>query len=90
MAASPTGIFADDVSPLKKYADAHRTSPDVVAIAAALSNPWVDVVLSGAVTVEQLTSNLRAVDLAQATGDWPEIAEPPNEYWSRRSTLAWG
>jgi aryl-alcohol dehydrogenase-like predicted oxidoreductase len=80
---------SEEVSRLKQYADAHRTSPDVVAIAAALSNSWVDVVLSGAVTPEQLASNLRAVDLAQAAGDWPEIAEPPNEYWSRRSTLAW-
>jgi aryl-alcohol dehydrogenase-like predicted oxidoreductase len=78
-----------EVSRLKQYANAHRTSADVVAIAAALSNSWVDVVLSGAVTPEQLASNLRAVDLAQAAGDWPEIAEPPNEYWSRRSTLAW-
>jgi aryl-alcohol dehydrogenase-like predicted oxidoreductase len=80
---------SEEVSRLKQYADAHRTSPDVVAIAAALSNSWVDVVLSGAVTPEQLASNLRAVDLAQAAGDWPEIAEPPNKYWSRRSTLAW-
>jgi aryl-alcohol dehydrogenase-like predicted oxidoreductase len=62
---------------LKQYADAHRTLPDVVAIAAALSNSWVDVMLSGAVTPEQLASNLRAVDLAETTGDWAEIAEPP-------------
>ena len=81
---------SEEVSRQKQYADAHLTSPDVVAIAAALSNSWVDVVLSGAVTPEQLASNLRAVDLAQAAGDWPEIAEPPNEYWNRRSTLAWG
>jgi aryl-alcohol dehydrogenase-like predicted oxidoreductase len=80
---------SEEVSRLKQYADALRTSPDVVAIAAALSNSWVDVVLSGAVTPEQLASNLRAVDLAQTTRDWPEIAEPPNEYWSRRSTLVW-
>jgi len=79
-----------EVSPLKRYADLHHTSPDVVAIAAVLSNSWVDVVLSGAATVEQLTSNLRAVDLAQTIGDMPEIAEPPREYWARRSTLAWG
>lgn len=80
---------ADEASRLKRYADAHDTSPDVVAIAAALSNPWVDVVLSGAVTLEQLTSNLAAVDLVQTTGDWPEIAEPPHEYWARRTALAW-
>ena len=63
--------------------------PDAVAIAAALSNSWVDVVLSGAVTVEQLTSNLRAIGLAETAGDWPKIAEPPDEYWARRSTLVW-
>jgi aryl-alcohol dehydrogenase-like predicted oxidoreductase len=80
---------SEEVLRLNQYADAHRTSPDVAAIAAALSNSWVDVVLSGAVTPAQLVSNLRAVDLAETTGDWPEIAEPPNEYWSRRSTLVW-
>jgi aryl-alcohol dehydrogenase-like predicted oxidoreductase len=76
-------------SALKRYADACRTSPDIVAIAAALANPWVDVVLSGAVTVEQLTSNLRAPALAEIAGDWPRIAEPPDEYWTRRSALPW-
>jgi aryl-alcohol dehydrogenase-like predicted oxidoreductase len=80
---------AVETSRLKRYADAHRTSSDVVAIAAALSNPWVDVVLSGAVTLEQLASNVRAVDLAEAAGDWPAIAEPPDEYWERRRALAW-
>jgi hypothetical protein len=41
------------------------------------------------VIIKEAVANLRAVHLAQTTGDWPEIAEPPNEYWSRRSTLAW-
>jgi len=62
---------------------------DVVAIAAALSQPWADVVLSGAVTPEQLESNLRAVALMREPADWPDIAESPAEYWDRRSTLAW-
>ena len=76
-------------SPVKRFADDHGTSRDAVAIAAALSNAWVDVVLSGAVTVEQLTSNLRAILLAETAGDWPKIAEPPDEYWAHRSALAW-
>ena len=81
--------ISNEASPLKQFADDHGTSSDAVAIAAALSNAWVDVVLSGAVTVEQLTSNLRAIVLGDTGGDWPEIAEPPNEYWARRSTLVW-
>jgi aryl-alcohol dehydrogenase-like predicted oxidoreductase len=80
---------SNEASPLKQFADDHGTSSDAVAIAAALSNSWVDVVLSGAVTVEQLTSNLRAIALAQTAGDWPEISEPPGEYWALRSTLVW-
>ena len=74
---------------LKRYADAHHTSSDVVAIAAALANPWVDVVLSGAVAVDQLTSNLRALDFAKTAYDWPSIAEAPEAYWRRRRALAW-
>jgi len=80
---------SETISPLKVLADAHAVSSDAVAIAAALSNPWADVVLSGAVTVEQLTSNLRAVDFVAAAGNWPDIAEPPHTYWDRRRHLAW-
>jgi aryl-alcohol dehydrogenase-like predicted oxidoreductase len=79
---------SDEASRLKRYADAHHTSPDVMALAAALSNTWVDVVLSGAVTVDQLASNLRATALAETT-DWPDIAEPAHEYWTRRGALSW-
>jgi aryl-alcohol dehydrogenase-like predicted oxidoreductase len=60
-----------------------------VALAAALSQPWADVVLSGAVTPEQFKSNLNAVALSQKGGDWPEITESPSEYWTRRSALPW-
>jgi aryl-alcohol dehydrogenase-like predicted oxidoreductase len=78
-----------EARPLIRYAEAHRTSPDVVAMAAALSNSWADVVLSGAVTVEQLASNLRAVELADTAGEWPRMAEASEDYWRRRSALVW-
>ena len=74
---------------LRKEAAAHRTSVDAVALAAALRQPWADVVLSGAVTTEQLQSNIGAVALARDTPNWPEIAESPANYWARRSALAW-
>jgi aryl-alcohol dehydrogenase-like predicted oxidoreductase len=78
-----------DTAPLTRYASAHHTSTDVVALAAALANPWVDVVLSGAVTVEQLTSNLHALEFERALDDLPPIAESPEEYWNRRRALPW-
>jgi aryl-alcohol dehydrogenase-like predicted oxidoreductase len=76
-------------APLKRYSDALRTSSDVVAIAAALANPWADVVLSGAVAIDQLSSNLRSIQIAETAGDWPAIAETPDEYWRRRRALVW-
>jgi aryl-alcohol dehydrogenase-like predicted oxidoreductase len=80
----------DRVSRLKVCAEALDTTIDALALAAALSPPWVDVVLTGAVTVDQLESNLRAFDLVLEAGSCPAIAEPPAEYWARRSALAWG
>jgi aryl-alcohol dehydrogenase-like predicted oxidoreductase len=40
------------------------TTIDALALAVALAQPWADVVLSGAVTREQLASNLRALAVA--------------------------
>ena len=67
-------------------------SPDALALAAAIAQPWADVVLSGAMTVEQLRSNLAAPDV-----EWDEeldrrlapLVEEPDQYWSRRSALPW-
>ena len=52
----------------------------------------MDVALSGAATVEQLTSNLAAADV-RLTPDQLDrltaLAEPAESYWVRRSRLAW-
>jgi aryl-alcohol dehydrogenase-like predicted oxidoreductase len=77
------------VRDLRKEAAARRTTIDGVALAAALSQPWADVVLSGAVTTEQLESNVQAVAHMQGPKDWPDIAESTTSYWARRSALAW-
>ena len=57
------------------------------AIAAALAQPWADVVLSGAATIEHLHANLAAADLEPAGHEG--LAEPPEQYWKRRSALDW-
>ena len=65
---------------------------DTPAIAAALSQPWADVVLSGAVTGEQLASNLGALAVAldeTAEGQLHTLEEPARDYWARRGQLAW-
>jgi aryl-alcohol dehydrogenase-like predicted oxidoreductase len=72
---------------LDDVAEARDTSADAVAIAAALAQPFADVVLSGAATREHLRSNLRGA--AIDPGELPDIAEPRDDYWSHRSSLAW-
>ena len=70
-------------------ANGRLAEQDVLALAAALSQPWADVVLSGAVTPAQLESNLKSIASVREPGNWPDIAESPTEYWARRSALAW-
>jgi aryl-alcohol dehydrogenase-like predicted oxidoreductase len=60
-----------------------------LAFAAALSQPWADVVLSGAVTTGQLQDNIRALDSSTPTGDWLSMAQPPETYWNERRMLRW-
>lgn len=65
---------------------------DQEAIAAALANPWVDVVLSGAVTEEQLRSNVGALSLRLSRAELAALAtlaEPADRYWKARGQLAW-
>ncbi|MFP5450307.1 MAG: aldo/keto reductase [Thermoleophilia bacterium] len=67
------------------------TSLDQAALALVLAQPYVDVVLSGAATVDQLTSNARATTL-RATADpaaCDGLAEQPAAYWERRADLVW-
>lgn len=65
-------------------------APDALALAIALAQPFADVVLSGAVTVAQLESNVNARSLQAASGTAHELAVPPERYWRERATLSWG
>ena len=65
------------------------TSPDALALAVALQQPFLDVVLSGATTVEQLRSNLNAREAPPGSLELSSFVIPPDEYWSQRSRLSW-
>lgn len=57
-----------------------------------LREPWAGVVLSGAATVVQLTSNLHAaaVDLTDdQLARLAPLTETPEAYWQHRGTLPW-
>jgi aryl-alcohol dehydrogenase-like predicted oxidoreductase len=88
---SETG-FAHKLTILNGEAQRLSTTIDAVALAAVISQPWVDVVLSGAATIEHLQSNLKAVDVIwdeKADSRLNELAEPPAVYWKTRSDLRW-
>jgi aryl-alcohol dehydrogenase-like predicted oxidoreductase len=79
-------------APLEAVAERFGVASDAAAIAAVLSRPWVDVVLSGAATPEQLQSNLGALELrwsAELDEELAGLAEPSERYWSTRSGLSW-
>jgi len=64
-------------------------TPDALALAAVLAQPWVDVVLSGAATVEQLESNLGALSGVVGPGLLDGRVEDPQTYWEKRGELPW-
>ncbi len=78
----------EEAGALTRLAAERGVSADALALAAVLAQPWADVVLSGAATVETLRSNLRAADVDDVSG-LDEMVEEPEAYWARRSSLPW-
>jgi aryl-alcohol dehydrogenase-like predicted oxidoreductase len=77
---------------LTEVAAERGTTPDALAFAAVLAQPWADVALSGATTVEQLRSNLAALDVGydeELDRRLAPLTEEPDRYWSTRGALRW-
>lgn len=77
---------------LMREAERLGSTVDALAIAAALAQPWADRVLSGAVTVEQLESNLAGEPLhlsAELLAQLRSLAVSPEDYWKRRAASVW-
>jgi len=65
---------------------------DQLALAAVLERPWVDCVLSGAATIDQVRSNTGALHVKldnEAREALTMMAEPVEQYWGTRAQLAW-
>ncbi len=81
------------VAELEAVGERHSgASADAVALAAALAQPWADVVLSGAVTTRQVRSNAAATELALDPDDLHRLAglaEASESYWTTRAELGW-
>lgn len=77
---------------LREEAARLDNSVDALAIAAALWQPWANVVLSGAATPDQLRSNLRALEVRWTAGTEARLQSLTTEsaaYWRERSALPW-
>jgi aryl-alcohol dehydrogenase-like predicted oxidoreductase len=77
-----------DVPQLLGAAKRRGVASDALALAAALAQPWADVVLSGAATVETLRGNLAALGV-EPDQKLESLSEEPERYWDERSALPW-
>ena len=90
--ANPPPGFDRHRDRLRREAGRLQTTVDALALAAVLAQPWASVVLSGAATTAQLTSNLQATDViwdAAAAASLEGIVESPAMYWETRRRLRW-
>ncbi|MBB5919216.1 aryl-alcohol dehydrogenase-like predicted oxidoreductase [Actinoalloteichus hoggarensis] len=78
--------------PIVEIARRRGVGPDAVALAAALSRPWVDTVLLGPAGPAQLRANLAADGLRLDDAELHELlalAVPAGRYWNERAALSW-
>lgn len=84
--------FDGRLDPIRVQAERLQTTPDALALAAVLAEPWATVVLSGAATTEHLASNAEAVEVAwddEAATALAALAQDPHAYWTERDALPW-
>jgi len=84
--------FIKQKSLLEHHANELNTTVDALALAAILKQPWMDVVLSGAASIEHLESNIRALELDldnNLLSELLSLAETPEVYWKTRKQLEW-
>lgn len=80
-----------------EYSKKIGCEPDQLALACILAQPFCPRVLSGAVTPEQLTSNLKAQSIAEKLREDPSLLNEimsascmeSETYWSDRAALSW-
>jgi aryl-alcohol dehydrogenase-like predicted oxidoreductase len=77
---------------VSELAARHNTGADAVVLAAALAQPWADVVLLGSASVVQLMDNLAATRVRFGPGELDTlltVRQSPERYWANRSALPW-
>ncbi len=81
-----------EINPVSEEANMLGVTEDALALAWVLKHEWVDVVLSGASTVQQLKSNVTALSLSlnqETMEKLTKLEQSPEVYWQKRSSLVW-
>lgn len=84
--------FKQQMALLHNLAKEQNSTVDALALAAVINQDFVDVVLSGATSVEQLQSNVKALQIPwddSLADALHELVEPVKSYWHTRSQLPW-
>jgi aryl-alcohol dehydrogenase-like predicted oxidoreductase len=85
-------VFFPLVARVRAVAEARGTTIEMLALSAALARPWADVVLTGAATVDQVRSNIAALELAfdpELDEQLRSVSISSAEYWRARSSFRW-
>lgn len=80
------------INTLHQMARKYQTNIDVLSLAFVLNQPWANIVLSGAGNLQQLQSNIEAMDLQLSFNDLEVISRlklTPRQYWADRANLSW-
>jgi aryl-alcohol dehydrogenase-like predicted oxidoreductase len=86
------GVFAPLVARIRELAENRGATIETLALGAALARPWANVVLTGAATVEQIRSNVAALELAydaELEEQLRSVSISSAEYWRARSSFRW-
>jgi aryl-alcohol dehydrogenase-like predicted oxidoreductase len=82
-----------DVPELADAASSAGCTPDALALAVVLAQPWADVVLSGAASVQEVESNLTALALQLDSQLVERLLDTIHQdsfgYWEMRAALPW-
>jgi aryl-alcohol dehydrogenase-like predicted oxidoreductase len=77
---------------IRALAESRGTTIEMLALGAALSRPWADVVLSGAATVAQIKSSVAALELVydnELDERLRSISVSSADYWRARTSFRW-
>jgi aryl-alcohol dehydrogenase-like predicted oxidoreductase len=80
------------VARVHEVAETRGTTIEMLALGAALSRPWADVVLTGAATVGQIQASVAALEFAydsELEDKLRPVSIDPTEYWRVRSSFRW-